>query len=106
MAAQTETKKESELRYIKTNEHGNKEVNIGSVCGFNAVNEALEGIYNEMELILNTKLGIIMQTSSPHLTNEEKDHILYIVRRNFGEFYGNTKKETASKMADIIRSRF
>ncbi len=103
-----EEKKETEqrLRYIKTRENGEKQVEIKNVTDFNKVVEGLDASFSEVETLLNKKIGTIMVTQSPHLDNKERDRILYIIRSNFGIFYVNTKKEIANEMADIILSRF
>ncbi len=106
MTEKTGKKSEPELRYIKKTENGGYEVYIDSVSSMNKVNDALDAVLSEMELTLNRQLATIMKAQSPKLTNEERDRFLFIVRRNFGEFYGNTKKDTAAEMADFIRSRF
>ncbi len=106
MVEKTGKKNEPELRYIKKTENGGYEVYIDSVCSMNQVNEALDGVFNEMELNLNRQLGTVMKAQAKKLTNEEKDRLIYIVRKNFGDFYGTTKRDTAAEMADIIHSRF
>ncbi len=106
MTGKTEKKNEPELRYIKRTENGGYEVFIDTVSSMNKVNDALDGLLCEMELTLNKQLATIMMAQSPKLTNEERDRILYIVRRNFGVFYGDTKKDIAADMADNIRARF